>query len=39
MVRIDLIEGKSEEYHAQVGEIVYQAMVDVLSVPRAIAFK
>ena len=33
LVRIDLIEGKSEEYRAQVGEIVYQTLVDVLSVP------
>ncbi len=30
IVRIDLIEGKSEEYRAQVGEIVYQTLVDVL---------
>jgi Tautomerase enzyme len=34
IVRIDLIEGKSEEYRAQVGEIVYQTMVDVLNVPK-----
>jgi 4-oxalocrotonate tautomerase len=33
LVRIDLIEGKSEQYRAQVGEIVYQTLVDVLSVP------
>ena len=24
IVRIDLIEGKSEEYRAQVGEVVYR---------------
>jgi len=34
LVRIDLIEGKSEQYRAQVGEIVYQTLVDVLSVPQ-----
>ena len=33
LVRIDLIEGKSEQYRAQVGDIVYQTLVDVLSVP------
>ena len=33
LVRIDLIEGKSEKYRAQVGDIVYQTLVDVLSVP------
>jgi 4-oxalocrotonate tautomerase len=32
-VRIDLLEGKSPEYRAQVGQIVYQAMLDVLGVP------
>jgi hypothetical protein len=34
IVRIDLIEGKSEEYRVQVGEIVYQTLVDVLNVSR-----
>jgi hypothetical protein len=34
IVRIDLIEGKSEEYRAEVGEIVYQTLVDVLNVPK-----
>jgi 4-oxalocrotonate tautomerase len=33
LVRIDLIEGKSEEYRAKVGDIVYQSLVDVLKVP------
>jgi 4-oxalocrotonate tautomerase len=33
LVRIDLIEGKSQEYRAQVSDIVYQTLVDVLSVP------
>ena len=33
LVRIDLIEGKSEPYRAKVSEIVYQTLVDILSVP------
>ncbi len=33
LVRIDLIERKSEQYRAQVGDIVYQTLVDVLNVP------
>jgi 4-oxalocrotonate tautomerase len=33
LVRIDLIAGKSEQYRAHVGEIVYQTLVDVLNVP------
>ena len=32
-VRIDFLEGKSPEYRAQVGQIVYQALLDVLGVP------
>jgi hypothetical protein len=39
IVRMDLIEGKIRKYRAQVGEIVYQTLVDVLNVPRVIAFK
>jgi|SRR5271154_2483912 len=34
LVRIDLLEGKSPEYRAQVGQIVYQAMLDVIGVPK-----
>ena len=34
LVRIDLVEGKSEEYREKVGEIVYQTLVDVLSAPK-----
>src|ERR1700690_1266523 len=34
LVRIDLLEGKTPEYRAQVGQIVYQAMVDVIGVPK-----
>ena len=33
LVRFDLVEGKSEEYREKVGEIVYQTLVDILSVP------
>lgn len=33
LVRIDLREGKSDRYREQVGQIVYQAMRDCLSVP------
>jgi phenylpyruvate tautomerase PptA (4-oxalocrotonate tautomerase family) len=34
LVRIDLLKGKTEEYRAQVGEIVYRAMLDALNVPK-----
>jgi phenylpyruvate tautomerase PptA (4-oxalocrotonate tautomerase family) len=34
LVRIDLLEGKTPEYRTQVGQIVYQAMLDVLNVPK-----
>ena len=34
LVRIDLLEGKTAEYRAQVGEIVYRAMLDALNVPK-----
>jgi 4-oxalocrotonate tautomerase len=34
LVRIDLLQGRSPEYHTQIGQIVYQAMVDVLNVPK-----
>ncbi len=33
-VRIDLLEGKTLEYHLQIGEIVYQTLLDVLNVPK-----
>jgi 4-oxalocrotonate tautomerase len=39
IVRIDLIEGKSEEYRVQVGEIVYRTLVDVLNVPEGDRFQ
>jgi 4-oxalocrotonate tautomerase len=34
LVRIDLLQGKTPEYRAQIGQIVYQAMVDILGVPK-----
>jgi len=34
LVRIDLLEGKSPEYRAQVGQIVYQALMDCFTVPK-----
>jgi phenylpyruvate tautomerase PptA (4-oxalocrotonate tautomerase family) len=34
LVRIDLLAGKSPEYRAQIGQIVYQSMLDVLNVPK-----
>jgi 4-oxalocrotonate tautomerase len=33
LVRIDMLAGKPPQYRAQVGEIVYQTMMDVLNVP------
>jgi phenylpyruvate tautomerase PptA (4-oxalocrotonate tautomerase family) len=34
LVRIEMLEGKSPEYRAQVGEVVYQALLDTLNVPK-----
>lgn len=34
LVRIDLLEGKTPEYRMQIGQIIYQAMLDVLDVPK-----
>jgi 4-oxalocrotonate tautomerase len=34
LVRIDLLEGKSPEYRKQVGQVVYQALLDCFSVPK-----
>jgi phenylpyruvate tautomerase PptA (4-oxalocrotonate tautomerase family) len=33
-VRIDLLEGKTTEYRTKVGQVVYQALLDVLGVPK-----
>jgi 4-oxalocrotonate tautomerase len=34
LVRIDLAEGKAPEYGIQIGQVVYQALVDVLNAPK-----
>ncbi|MGB7151909.1 MAG: tautomerase family protein [Terriglobales bacterium] len=34
LVRIDLLEGKTAEYHAQIGQVVYRAMIETLNVPK-----
>jgi len=34
LVRIDLLEGKTAEYRTEAGRIVYQAMLEVLGVPK-----
>jgi 4-oxalocrotonate tautomerase len=38
-VRIDLTRGKSIEYRKTIGEIVYQAMLDVIDVPNGDKFQ
>jgi 4-oxalocrotonate tautomerase len=39
LVRIDLLEGKTTEYRAQIGEIVYRAMRETLNVPEKDRFQ
>jgi 4-oxalocrotonate tautomerase len=34
LVRIDLMEGKPAEYCRGIGDVVYQAMIEVLKVPK-----
>jgi hypothetical protein len=34
LVRIDLLEGRTPEYRAQGGKVVYQALLDCIGVPR-----
>jgi 4-oxalocrotonate tautomerase len=34
LVRIDLLEGKTPEYRQQVGQVVYDAMLEALGVPK-----
>lgn len=34
LVRIDLLEGKTSSHRAQLSEIIHQAMVDYLNVPK-----
>jgi len=39
LVRIDLLEGKTPEYHAQIGQVVYRAMIETLNVPKDDCFQ
>jgi 4-oxalocrotonate tautomerase len=39
LVRIDLAQGKSPEYGQQVGQIVYQALTEVMNVPKGDLFE
>jgi 4-oxalocrotonate tautomerase len=34
LVRIDLMQGKSAQYRKTLGEIIYQAMIDLINVPK-----
>ena len=34
LARVDLVQGKSTEYRRSIGSIVYEAMGDVLQVPK-----
>jgi 4-oxalocrotonate tautomerase len=34
LVRIDLLQGKTPEYLAQIGQVVYRAMIEALNVPK-----
>jgi phenylpyruvate tautomerase PptA (4-oxalocrotonate tautomerase family) len=34
LARIDLLEGKTPQYRAQAGQIVYQALLDCFNVPK-----
>jgi phenylpyruvate tautomerase PptA (4-oxalocrotonate tautomerase family) len=34
LVRIDLLAGKPPEYRIEIGRVVYQAMLDVMNVPK-----
>jgi 4-oxalocrotonate tautomerase len=34
LVRIDLLQGKPDEYHSRIGDIVYRALTAVLNVPK-----
>jgi hypothetical protein len=39
LVRIDLVQGKSAEYRRTLGDVVYEAMVDVLMAPKDDRFR
>jgi 4-oxalocrotonate tautomerase len=34
LARIDLVQGKSDDYRRTVGDVVYEAMVDILKAPK-----
>jgi phenylpyruvate tautomerase PptA (4-oxalocrotonate tautomerase family) len=34
LARIDLVKGKSPEYRKTIGDVVYNAMVDILKAPK-----
>jgi len=34
LVRIDLIQGKSSDYRGAIGEVIYEAMLAILNVPK-----
>jgi 4-oxalocrotonate tautomerase len=34
LVRIDLIQGRSTDYRVAIGDVIYQAMIEVLNVPK-----
>jgi 4-oxalocrotonate tautomerase len=34
LVRIDLIQGKSSDYRRAIGEVIYEAMLAILNVPK-----
>jgi 4-oxalocrotonate tautomerase len=39
LVRIDLLEGKTAEFHSQVGQIIYDLMLQELGVPKGDRFQ
>src|ERR1700689_3902186 len=39
LVRIDLMRGKSAQYRKTLGEIIYQAMIDLINVPKGDKFQ
>jgi 4-oxalocrotonate tautomerase len=39
LVRIDLAEGKAPKYGIQIGQIVYQALLDVMNAPKGDLFQ
>ena len=34
LVRIDLIQGQSSDYRRTIGEVVYDAMIEIFNVPK-----